>query len=67
MLLFGYILAEILSLWFISQRKEIIFLKNSLFTKLKVGLRSVMLALTFMSYKLTNRVVWRTNWHLCSI
>lgn len=67
MLLFGYLLAMLLSLWLVLQRKEIILKKEIQITKLKFGLTNVMLTLAFMSYKLTNRVVLRTNWHLCSI
>lgn len=67
MLLFGYLLAMLLSLWFVLQRKKIILKKEIQITKLKFGLTNVMLTLAFMSYKLTNRVVLRTNWYLCSI
>lgn len=60
MLLFGYLLAMLPSLWFILQRKEIIFLKITYLPRSKLD-SNVMLTLTFMSYKLTNRVVLRTN------
>lgn len=60
MLLFGYLLAMLPSLWFILQGKEIIFKKITYLPRSKLD-SNVMLTLTCMSYKLTRRVVLRTN------